>query len=160
MQGSAAGMASEPETAGRRALDLAFRLLSASDDAPTGLEALAADLAVAFDASAAGLASLDGGGAVVRVRAGSAAGDSPRRPWDDDPDLTDRARAAPAALCVARPGGGTLLLTVAASRGESGWLVWVEDADRAEWEPPLPAALALVGQALARRMTPETSRPR
>lgn len=160
MQGSPAGMASEPEIAGRRPLDLVFRLLSASDDDPTGLEALAADLAVAFDATAAGLASLDGGSTVVRVRAGSAAGDSPRRPWDDDPDLPDRARAAPAALCVPRAGGGSLLLTVAAARGESGWLVWVENSNRAEWEPPLPAALTLVGQALARRMTPEGFRPR
>jgi signal transduction histidine kinase/CheY-like chemotaxis protein len=160
MQGSPAGIACEPDIVGRRALDLVFRLLNASDDDPTGLEALAADLAVAFDASAAGLASLDGGGAVVRVRTGSAAGDSPRRPWDDDPDLPDRARAAPVALCVARPGGGSLLLTVAATRGEAGWLVWVEDPNRPEWEPPLPAALALVGQALARRMAPEGSRPR
>jgi signal transduction histidine kinase/ActR/RegA family two-component response regulator len=153
-------MASEPEIAGRRALDLAFRLLGASDDDPTGLEALAADLAVAFDATAAGLACVDGSGAVVRVRAGSAAGDSPRRPWDDDPDLADRARAAPAALCVSRTGGGKLLLTVAAPRGESGWFVWVEDEERPEWEPPLPAALSLVAQALARRMGPDGCRPR
>jgi signal transduction histidine kinase/CheY-like chemotaxis protein len=139
---------------------LAFRLLGASDDDPTGLEALAADLAVAFDATAAGLASLDGGGAVVRVQAGSAAGESPRRPWDDDPDLPDRVRAAPVALCVNRAGGGTLLLTVAAPRGESGWLVWVEDPERPEWESPLPAALSLVGQALSRRLAPEGCRPR
>jgi signal transduction histidine kinase/ActR/RegA family two-component response regulator len=159
MQGSPAGPASEPEIAGRRALDLVCRLLNASDD-PAGLDALAADLAVAFGAPVAGLASLDGGTAIVLARAGTAAGDSLRMPWTDDPSLPDRARAAPAALCIVRPRGGSLLLTAAAAPGETGWLVWVEDPHRSTWDPPLPAVLALAGQALARRLVPEGSRPR
>jgi signal transduction histidine kinase/CheY-like chemotaxis protein len=156
MQGSPAGLACMPQPAGRQALDLVCRLLNDSAE-PVGLDALVGDLAFAFDASAAGIASLDGGTVAVRARTGTAAGDSPRLPWEDDVDLPERVRAAPAAICISRPRGGSLLLTAAAAPGEAGWLLWVEDLQRSSWEAPLPAALALAGQALVRRLVPEDS---
>jgi signal transduction histidine kinase/ActR/RegA family two-component response regulator len=159
MQGSPAGLALESDVASRRALDLVCRLLNASSDS-LGLDAIAADLAVSFGAPVAGLASLDGGTVVIRARAGTAAGDSPRLPWDDDADLPDRARAGPIALSVPRPAGGSLLLTAAAAPGESGWLLWLEDPHRETWEHPLPALLAVAGQALAKRLVPEDVRVR
>jgi signal transduction histidine kinase/CheY-like chemotaxis protein len=159
MQGSPAGLSYESQVTGRRALDLVCRLLNASDE-PIGLEALADDLAAAFDAPAAGLATLDGGTVAVRARTGAAAGDSPRLPWENAPELAEKARSASTAVCVPRPEGGSLLVTAGAAFGDAGWLLWVEDPRRDSWETPLPAALALAGQALVRRLVPQDSRPR
>jgi two-component system cell cycle sensor histidine kinase/response regulator CckA len=114
----------------------------------------------AFDAPGAGLVSLDGGAATARARYGTLPADGSPAPWEADPDLAEKARAATVALCVARPAGGSCLLTAAAAPGEAGWLLWVEDPHRTHWEDPLPAALALTGQALARRLIPEESRSR
>jgi signal transduction histidine kinase/ActR/RegA family two-component response regulator len=155
MQGKPVRTPPDPEHAGRRALDFVCRLLSAAGDETAGLEALTAELAAAFDAPSAGIASLDGGRAVVY-----AAGDSSTRPRADDPELAERARAAPVALCLPRPGGGSWLVTAAAAPGEAGWLVWVEDPARASWDAPLPAALQLAAQALTRQLVPEGTRPR
>jgi signal transduction histidine kinase/ActR/RegA family two-component response regulator len=157
MQGSPAGPVLDSELAGRRALDFVCRLLNGSD-AARGLQAIAADLSESFGASAAGLASLDGGAVTVRARAGAA--DSPRLPWEDNPELADQARATPTALSIARHGGGSVLLCVAAAPDDAGWLLWVEDARRDNWEHPLPSALHLAGQALLRRPLPEDARPR
>jgi signal transduction histidine kinase/CheY-like chemotaxis protein len=158
MQGSAAGPAGPPEAQGRRAVEFVCRLLSAGDD-PTGLDAIVTDLAAAFAATDAGLASLDGGSVLVRTR-GAPAENAAHLPWQDDPELAERARAAATALTIPRTGGGSILLAACATQGETGYLIWLEDPDRTTWEPPLPAALALAGQALLRRMPPHGSRPR
>ena len=155
MQGSPAGPSGPPEAADRRALEFVCRLLNVAGD-PSGLDAVLGELAVAFGAREAGLASVDAGAATVRSRFG-ASEESSRLPWPDDVDLFDRARAACAALTVARPGGGSFLVTASATAAGSGWFLWVGDPHRAVWDAPLPAALTLAAQALVRRAIPEGS---
>jgi signal transduction histidine kinase/ActR/RegA family two-component response regulator len=147
-------LADDPHVPGRRPLELVCRLLNASSD-PAGLDALAADLAAAFAAPTAGLATLDGGNVVIRARTAALAQDAVRLPWEDDCELLERARAAPAALCLPRSAGGTWLLAVAP--GQADWLVWLEDPKRTAWEAPLPAVLALAARALLRPMTDSCS---
>jgi signal transduction histidine kinase/ActR/RegA family two-component response regulator len=158
MQGSPAGPAGQPDSAGRQAVEFVCRLLCAAEDSRS-LDALVADLAAAFGAPGAGLASLDGGSPLVRTGIGPV-DDSSRLPWQDDSGLTERARAATTAVSVPRTGGGSVLVAACAAPGENGWLVWLEDAQRDAWEPPLPAALALASQALLRYLAPQGARPR
>ena len=113
--------------------------------AACGLDRLLADLGAAFRASGAGLAALPSG--KVLHRRPPADG---RLPWDDDPDLADRAMRELAALTIARP-TGSWLLTAVSRPGRPGWLLWLEaDDGRAAWEAAEAAALALAGQVIGR----------
>jgi signal transduction histidine kinase len=137
-------MAPPPDTS-RAALDHVHRLLVALPAEHPALDGLLADLAGAFGATAAGLASLTDPADGARWPAAGPAGGLP---WQDDPGFF--ARPGPAAGVVAverRPGS---LLATPLAGCETAWVLWVEDAGRAAWTDAEAAALALAGAALAR----------
>src|SRR5262245_35503359 len=148
--------AAEPATSDptRAALDYAHRLLLRPPGDQPALADLLAQLAAAFGAAAAGLASLPDGGLSLRHPAAPA----PQAPWpwQEDPSLLAAARRAPGAVALERPGGGLLVTTFQAGDG-SGWVLWLEQP-RASADAEA-AALALAGHALSRWLAGE-ARPR
>lgn len=161
MQGTAAGTASEPTDLSRRGLDFACRLLERPPAEHPSLEALLGELAAAFAAHAAGIASLTDGIPVARAQHTSSPTDKPSRwPWIDHPELLTRVRQAKHAVAAVLPDGGQLWLTVAAPPGETGWLIWLETANADRWPAAGAAALAIAGQALARWLPAAGAMPR
>ncbi len=141
--------ADRPPTSGssRSALELAHRLLGRPPGDHSDLGGLLAELAGAFSASAAGLASLPGASLLachpappVATEVSALLAHSGQRPcWVP--------RAA---------GGSYLLATLSAPAGTfepdvaAHWALWVEDAQRPTWSDEEAAALDLIGLALSR----------
>jgi signal transduction histidine kinase/ActR/RegA family two-component response regulator len=133
--------------ASRAALDFAQALLSRPASDPTALQGLLRELAEAFGAAGAGVASLPGGAVLVRYGQAAAEG---LWPWQSDPDLPARLCQAASAQVLAGPNGKLLATTIGVPAGE-GWLLWVEERS-APWSPGEAAALAVAGDALGRRL--------
>lgn len=138
-------------------LEFLHRLLCQPAADQPALPGLLAELARAFHAPAAGVASLPGGQALARHPNSPAAGEV-TWPWQDDPSLLGRARQAPGAVAVERTGCAMLVTTFTGPDGAS-WVVWLEDASRAGFDDAEAAALGLAGQALARWLASD-ARPR
>ncbi len=147
MQGSHADRTSSADVS-RRALECVHGWLREPAPDPRDLGRLLADLAGAFAAPAAGLASLRDGSPLLRHPA--QARDARPTPWQQDPELLRRARSAASAVTAERPDGGSFLLTTLGWPASEGWLLWLEDERRAEWSDAEAAAFALAGQALTR----------
>ena len=145
----------------RSALDFIHALLGRGPVGAVGVDGLLNDLAAAFAASGAGLASLTSGKVLARRPAGDG-----RLPWQDDAEVIGRAVRAPAALSVPRDGGKgeattPLLVTAVQLPSRSGWLLWLEaDGDRPAWSAAEAAALTLAGQALGRLLESDQPNPR
>ncbi len=152
----------------RSALDLAHWLLSRpAADQPT-LEELLRELAGAFAAAGSGLACLPDCRQLFHFPVQQ---EPPARPWpwQEDPTLLEATTRPPGAVVIERPGQPRLLVTSLAPRpgptgpaalpglnapaaAGAGWVLWLEDYQRTASCEPDQAALALVGQALARRL--------
>src|SRR5262245_59000331 len=128
-------------------------LLRPCADHPT-LGGVLEELARAFAAPSAGLATLPDGRS-IRVPHSQP---TSAWPWQDDPALLARARQAPGAVAVAFSGGNLLLTTLTASDG-SAWVLWLEDPARETWTEAEPGAAALAGHVLGRWLAGE-ARPR
>jgi signal transduction histidine kinase/ActR/RegA family two-component response regulator len=141
--------------ASRAALEFAQRLLSRPASEPAALEALLHGLAEAVGAAGAGMAALPSGAMLAR----SASTPPPGTwPWQDDLDLPGRLRQAAAAQVVPTA-HGNVLATIIGPAGADGWLVWVEAGNRTAWSPGEAAALAVVGDALGRRLREGVEQP-
>jgi signal transduction histidine kinase/ActR/RegA family two-component response regulator len=147
MSGAQADQTDSLALPSRRALDLAHRLLTASIDDSLDLLGVLQELTAAFATASAGLSLLDTGKSLAR----HPASEEPL-PWQSEPALLTRLHEEPTALGVPRPAGGSFLVTALPTPGGSGWLLWLEDAARSTWAKDEEAALAVVGQALARRL--------
>lgn len=156
MPAAQATVALESPATGPSPLGYVHGLLAAPADGPRDLPALLAGLARAFAAPAAGLAALADGTPVLS----HPAIDDPapaRRPWQDDPGLLTRARAAMSALPWRAPDASHYLLAASSPAGLPGWLLWVEDAGRARWSGEEGGALA--ADALGRGLLAAERRP-
>jgi signal transduction histidine kinase/ActR/RegA family two-component response regulator len=142
MHGPEPASASAPQAGA--ALEFAGRVLTGPGADDGGLDVLMRELASAFAAPAACLAARADGAPLLR----HGPGPCPRL-WEIDPTLATRARQEAAAVTAPLPDGGSLLLT---AFGQPGWLLWVEGPERPDWSAAEAAALALVGQALDRRL--------
>jgi signal transduction histidine kinase/ActR/RegA family two-component response regulator len=138
-----------PGDRSRAALDFAHRLLAAPATDWPGLDRLLADLAAAFAAAAAGLATLPDGALLARSPSVPA---NFQPPWVRDAELIPRARAALTALTVPSSEVGPLLLSAFAAADGSSWLLWLEAGSRSGWTDGEAAALPLVGHTLSRRL--------
>ena len=161
MQGTPVISKVPPQDSSRSALDFVHRLLSATPSGPNDLTGLLGELAAAFSAPAAGLATLPDG-AVLGVHP-APADLSPAEtasPLREQPDLLDCLRHAHTALTVPLATGGSRLIAALGTPERGGWILWLEDPGRAEWTEGEAAALWLAGQALTRRLTAEEKLPR
>ena len=128
------------------------------------LAGLLTDLAAAFQASAAGLASLPDGR--ERLRFPTRPDDpEPDLPWRDDPSLLD-AGQAPAAVRVQRNNGCLLATTLQGQEGTT-WVLWLEyclddvlHGQKRCWTDGEAGALVLAGHALARWLGSDSSQNR
>jgi signal transduction histidine kinase/CheY-like chemotaxis protein len=147
MPGSAPSSVTAPVDRSRALLDFVHgRLLAPRADGP-GLVELLADLARAGGAEAAGFATLAGDGTVeVRQRVPVSDRTVPpgRWPWEEQPDLLARLRAAPAGL----PAGPCWLPAVVGQPGDGFGLLWLERPGGPAWSAAEGAALTLAGRAL------------
>ncbi len=130
--------------ASRAALDFVHGLLCQAPAQAVSLDGLLTNLAAAFGASGAVLASLSPEKVLIRRPAGDE-----RLPWADDESLPRRVKESTTAVSFPRQGKGPLLLTAIRPRGRCGWMLWLEpDAERQSWSGAEAAALTLAGQAL------------
>jgi signal transduction histidine kinase len=138
---------------GRSLLGCALNWLSASEKAPLPLSALLAELAGAFGVPHAGVAELPGGEPIAgRPENGLF-------PWRERPELLGEVIPSPLAVSVREEGANWLLAAVGAEDG-TGWLLWLHAPAAREWSPEEAAALALMGEALARRLRWPGAEPR
>jgi signal transduction histidine kinase/ActR/RegA family two-component response regulator len=137
-------------------LALAHRWLAGEE---LTLIALTRDLAAAFGVSAAGVASLTDGVALVREPSTL---DSPV-PWVERPELLARIREAPGGVTARSSQGISFLCAAVRALDTSEWLFWVEHPGTHEWPAAEGAALALAGQVagrwLNRKNTEEAGEP-
>src|SRR5579872_6789140 len=117
-----------PHDSSRSAMDYIHRLLAAPPTGQPDLAGLLGELAAAFSAPAAGLATLPEGMVLGTHPAPDVA--SPLR---DQPDLLDRLRSARTALTVPLSTGGSRLIAALGTPERGGWLLWLEDPGRGEW---------------------------
>ncbi len=159
MQGTPAISKAPPHDSSRSALDFVHRLLTAPATAQTDLTGLLGELAAAFTAPTAGLATLPEG-ALLRIHPPLTA-PSPEgvSPLGVQPDLLDRLRHAHTALMVPLSTGGSRLAAALGAPEYGGWVLWLEDPGRAEWSEGEASALWLAGQALTRGLTANEKRP-
>jgi signal transduction histidine kinase/ActR/RegA family two-component response regulator len=153
MPGSQEVVAVVSEKRSQALLDFAHRLLLAPPDGACDLDGLLADLARVAGADAAGFACLaaDGTPAVRRRVAVGGPDRAPASwPWQEQPELFDRLRAAPAGLAVHASGETDWLLTVVGQPGAGHALLWLEGPSA--WDAADGAALTLAGQALLRQV--------
>jgi signal transduction histidine kinase/ActR/RegA family two-component response regulator len=124
----------------RAALDLVHGYLSRPALEQPPLDHLLAELATAFAACGAGLASLPDGATSARHPAEATA-----------PPCLDVARAARGTVTLERAGGGSFLLAPVADPAQGpAWALWLEDDRRAAWPDDEAAALHLAGLSLSR----------
>jgi signal transduction histidine kinase/CheY-like chemotaxis protein len=142
----------EALTPEKSALEFLHRLLVRPPGDHPALDGLLAELAGAFAAPRAGLASLPDGVALCRHPAGAPR--PARWPWEEEPSLLARASQGPSAVALDREGGGFLLTTLG-HPGGPGWLLWLEDDTRSGWTDAESATLALAGHALGRWLSAE-----
>jgi signal transduction histidine kinase/CheY-like chemotaxis protein len=141
-------------------MDFAHRLLAAPPAGQPDLSGLLGELAAAFSAPTAGLATLPEG-TVLGIHPAPAIPSLGETafPLQELPDLLDRLHTR-TALTVPLSTGGSRLLTALTTPEGGSRILWVEDAGRAEWAEGEAAALWLTGQTLARRLTAEENLPR
>jgi signal transduction histidine kinase len=128
-------------------------LLLAPEKAPEDLATALAELARVFGAAAAGFA-VGAGGATTVTRVD---GDGQRLPeaplpWNDRPELRDKASRGLHAITTPGPDGITWLWTAVDVGPDCSCTVWVNSRAERGWSPGESAALALAGQALVRRI--------
>lgn len=145
-----------PADSSRSALEFIHRLLAAPEGGSATPDDMLSGLAVAFGASAAGVATLPEG-VPLSIHPATA---NPTLPWRDQPDLIERAHRAASAVAAPGSAGGSYLLTVVGTPERGGWLFWLEDTTRAGWSDGEAAALTLAGHALSRRLAAEQGLPR
>jgi len=135
----------------RDVLGFIHGLLLAPDQAPSALPALLTELAGAFGAIEAGLAVGAGAAAVkIQVDAQGHPVSGRRYPWEERPELLERASRAATALAVQGADRTNWLWTVVETNHESCCLLWVTGGQERSWSPGETAALPLAGQALVR----------
>lgn len=142
--------------ASRTTCSLARQLLLRPAGDQPALTGLLAELAGAFGASGAGLATLGSGQPACRFPVQAAAPTA--WPWETDPTLLKRTRQAPGAVTV-ESAGASLALTSFVDAGFIVRVLWLEQAAGQDWNEELLADLALAGDALARWLQTE-ARPR
>jgi signal transduction histidine kinase/CheY-like chemotaxis protein len=161
MQGTPAVAKAPPHDSSRSAVDFVHRLLAAPPTGWPDLSGLLGELAAAFTAPAAGLATLPEG-TVLGIHPVPAT-PSLREiasPLREQPDLLDRLRHTRTALTVSLSTGGSLLVAALGTPERDGWILWIEDSGRPEWTEGEEAALWLAGQTLSRWMTADEKVPR
>jgi signal transduction histidine kinase/ActR/RegA family two-component response regulator len=136
------------------ALEHVHRLLVAPAAEQSGFEEMLAHLAAAFQAPAAGLASLSDDSPCFRFPA--CEDDGPPLPWQDDPSLLDGPGPVPGAVSLDRVGGGSLLATLMQTSDSVRWVLWLEDSGRTSWTDGESGALFLAGAAIARRLNADS----
>jgi signal transduction histidine kinase/ActR/RegA family two-component response regulator len=142
-----------PSDTSSSAVEHVHRLLVAPAAEQPGFDEMLAHLAAAFQAPAAGLASLSDDSHTFRFPDDD---DLPPLPWQDDPSLLDRSSAVPGAVAIDRPAGGSLLATVMQASDGARWVLWLEDPARPCWTDGEAGALFLAGAALLRRLGGES----
>jgi signal transduction histidine kinase/ActR/RegA family two-component response regulator len=125
----------------RSALDFVHRLLAKPAVEHPPLPELLAELAAAFAASGAGLASLPDAATLVRHPAAG-------QQTSDLAALLACAGTVAGATTLDRPAGGSYLVSAVPGAG-GNWALWLEDERRTNWDESA-ALLELAGLALAR----------
>jgi signal transduction histidine kinase/CheY-like chemotaxis protein len=157
MVGAPAASSESPADSSRAVLDFIHRVLTSAPSEQADLAALLGELAAAFHAPAAGLASLRDGQTLARHPAPSESSPATDHAasWDDA-GLRERVQRAGSGVTAPLPQGGTGLLTILGTADRGSWLLWLEDRARTEWSAGEAAALVLAGHALTRLMGEET----
>jgi len=127
------------------ALALGSRLLSGTATTPLGLDGFLHELAETFGADGAGC--VEPGGRTRRQRTASG---EPALPWMEEPILLTQAAESLTALVFSRGEQHYLCGAAGADR-----VLWIESARATAWNQEETGALALVGQALGRRLALE-----
>jgi signal transduction histidine kinase/CheY-like chemotaxis protein len=149
-----------PLDASRSALEFVHRLLLRSGEEQTTLEALLGELAAAFAAERAGLATFpDGSLLSLHPAPSETALAEVVPPWREQTEILDRLSGARVGLTVLRPQGGSCLLSTMGTPERGGWLLWLEDSGRTHWTDGEAAALVLVAQTLTQLLTRDEALP-
>jgi signal transduction histidine kinase/FixJ family two-component response regulator len=160
MHGTPAISKAPPHDSSRSVLDFIHRLLAVPATGQPDLAELLGELAAAFTAPGAGLATLPEG-ALLGIHPPPTTlltGDVPS-PWRDQPDLLERLRRTRTALIVPLSTGGSRLFAALGTPERGGRILWIEDPGRAEWTEGEAAALCLAGQAITRWLAAEDNLP-
>jgi signal transduction histidine kinase len=135
----------------REVLNLIHRLLLAPEKAPEDLPALLTELVGAFGAEAAGLA-LGSDPAAFRTQVNAEGRRLPNGPlpWEQRPELLEKAGRSATALTTSEHDQASFLWTAVEVGQDCPCVLWVGGAAGRSWSHGETSALPLAGQALVR----------
>jgi signal transduction histidine kinase len=135
-------------------VDFIHRLLILPAEEQPSLDGLLDELATAFGANAAGLATFPEAIPLCYSSVSSPrALDEAFPPWSEQFDLTEHLPHLHTALTLPRRAGGSCLLTLMGTPECGAWMLWLEEDDRTFWSESDAVLLTMVCQALTHRLT-------